>query len=165
VDEAAEQFRRALGLFEQNADRFPNMPRSHYHLAWVLAACADPLLRDPARAVRHAERALDLRPETGVFWTCLGIAQFRAGQWQAAAEACEKALRLRPDCDGFEWFFLAMAQWRLGQKEQARQSYASGVNWAKQRPFVELELRACRREAAALLGMADGEVPPPKKTQ
>jgi serine/threonine protein kinase/tetratricopeptide (TPR) repeat protein len=158
--EAAEQFRQARGLFEQNAARLPDIPRSHYHLAWALAACPDPELRDPARAVRHAERAVTQRPEAGVYWTCLGIAHYRAGQWQAAAEACEKALRLHPEPDGFEWFFLAMAQWRLGQRDPARQSFASGVKWVKQRPVLELELRSCRREAAALLGIDDEEVPP-----
>jgi eukaryotic-like serine/threonine-protein kinase len=160
ADEAAEQFRRALGLFEQNAERFPDMARGHYHLAWVLGACPDPRMRDPGRAVRHAQRALDLGPETAAAWTCLGIAQFRAGQFRAAAAACEKGLRLNPDCDWFEWFFQAMAQWRLGQKERARESYATGMEWAKRRPVVELELRACRREAAVLLGVADGGLPP-----
>ena len=59
--------------------------------------------------------------------------------------------------DAFDWFFLAMAHWRLGHKDEARAWYDKAAAWdAKNLPPPENEeLRRFRAEAAALLGVND----------
>ena len=36
---------------------------------------------------------------------------------------------LRNGGDSFDWFFLAMAHWRLGEKDKAREWYERAVQW------------------------------------
>ncbi len=75
--------------------------------------------------------------------------------------ALEKSMELGKGGNSFDWFFLAMAHWQLGDKKQARQWYDKAVTWMdKHKPFGEEELTRFRAEAAALLGVKD---PPPRK--
>ena len=61
----------------------------------------------------------------------LGMVQYRAGDWRAATASLEKCFELAgddheaTDCQ----FFLAMAYWRLGDKERAGKSYDRAVRW------------------------------------
>jgi hypothetical protein len=48
-------------------------------------------------------------------------------------------------------FFLAMAHWRLGDKEQGRKSYDQAVDWMEKNKPKDEELRQFRDEAAELL--------------
>jgi hypothetical protein len=56
-------------------------------------------------------------------------------------------------------FFLAMAHWQLGDKDQARQGYDESVEWMDKHQPGNAELRCFRAEAAELLGIQ--EAPPP----
>ena len=38
-------------------------------------------------------------------------------------------MELRKGGDVFDWYFLAMAQWQLGHKNEARKWYDKGVEW------------------------------------
>ena len=67
-------------------------------------------------------------PEAGSYWNTLGVAHYRAGDWKAAIEALEKSTQLRAGGDPSVWFFLAMAHWQKGEKDQARQWYDKAVN-------------------------------------
>ncbi len=83
-------------------------------------------------------------------WNTLGVAQYRAGNWQASIDALRKAMGLRREGNGFDWFFLAMAHRRLGNKGEARGWYGRAVGWMdKNRPKDE-GLRRFRGEATAL---------------
>ena len=108
----------------------PQSAGAHNSLARLLAACAEPKLRDPKRASELARKAVDLAPNQGTHWNTLGVAQYRAGDWPAAIEALTKSMELRKGGDGFDWFFLAMAHWKLDHKEEARQwfDHASPVD-------------------------------------
>lgn len=70
---------------------------------------------------------------------------------------------LRQGGDAFDWFFLAMAKWHLGDRADARRWYDRAVTWAdKNRPGDE-ELTGFRAEASQLLGIpAPGIAPPPR---
>jgi hypothetical protein len=57
--------------------------------------------------------------------------------------------------DGSERFFLAMACWRLGKKEQARARYEQAVQWMAHHKPRHYDLRRYRAEAAALLGLPE----------
>ena len=69
---------------------------SYNNLAWNLATCADPQFRDPPRTVAMAEKALEIAPDMGPYWSTLGVALYRAGQAEKAIESLTKSIELRP---------------------------------------------------------------------
>jgi uncharacterized protein HemY len=86
----------------------------------------------------------------------LGTALYRTGDWQGAIEALQKSNQIKEH--GSTFFFLAMAHWQLGDKEQAGPYFRKGVEWMhknKLKPKDEEGLRRERAEAAALLGITD----------
>jgi WD40 repeat protein/serine/threonine protein kinase len=124
--------------------------------AWLLATCADPKRRDPARAVALARQAVARAPAEAAYRRTLGVALYRAGDWKASAAALENSVPLRDGAgpsDAPEGFFLAMAHWHLGDKGTAYQEYEATRQWmAKQVPKDE-DLLRFREEAGALLGL------------
>jgi hypothetical protein len=62
-------------------------------------------------------------------------------------------MELNKGGDGNDWFFLAMAHWRLGDKPQARSWYGKAVSWMEKNQPRNEELMRFRAEAAALLGV------------
>jgi serine/threonine protein kinase len=150
-EKAAEQYRETLILYEGLAARYPDNPVEVNALAWFLAVCPDPRFRDPARAVSFARRALDLVPQNGGFWNTLGVAQYRAGQWREAITSLEKAMEPRKGGDSGDWLFLAMAHWRLGEKEEARRWYNKADKELKKFEYPRVEEGRWLAEAAALL--------------
>ena len=62
----------------------------------------------------------------------------------------------------FDWFFLAMAHWKLGNQEEARRWYDKAVEWTDEHGPGDEELRRFRAEAAELLGVTDA---PPEETE
>ena len=74
--------------------------------------------------------------------------------------ALEKAMELRKGGDSFDWFFLAMAHWQLGDKEQARKHYDRAGQWMEKNRLQDKGLRRFHAEAAALLGLPQ---PPDQK--
>jgi serine/threonine protein kinase/predicted Zn-dependent protease len=145
--EAAEVYR---SLLEQR----PESAGSCNNLAWRLAIGADPKLRDPKRAVELAEKAVQLAPQAGTYWNTLGVAQYRAGNWKAAIEALNKSEeQFNSNELSFNAFFLAMAHWRLGAKEEARTWYDRAVAWMEKNKPQDEELRRFRAEAEGLLGI------------
>jgi serine/threonine protein kinase/Flp pilus assembly protein TadD len=143
---------------------------NHNNLAWLLATWPGLKLRDPGLAVAHAKKAVELAPGSsapwntlgvaeyrsgaGAAWNTLGVAQYRNGDWKAAVEALMKSVQLRKGGDSFDFFFLAMAHWQLGEKDKARAWYDRAVAWMDKNRPEDRELKRFRAEAAALLGPA-----------
>jgi WD40 repeat protein len=147
--------------------------------AWPLATNSEAQLRDPARAVELAQKAVELCPTQAMCWNTLGVAHYRAGHWKNAIEALTKSMELQKGkLESFDTLFLAMAHWQLDEREKARQWYDRAVLWMEKnkhqlegnKQWPE-ELRRFRGEAAALLGIEappaelDKKMPPPKDTQ
>jgi tetratricopeptide (TPR) repeat protein len=151
--EAADAFRSALRIFESFVAESPEQPRRNHWLARVLATCPAPQFRDPQRAVQLSKKALQVVPLSAEYWSDLGIAQYRAGAWQAAVEALTKAMEFDQGSDSGEWFFLAMAHWQRGDKKEARRWYQQANDWMEKHQPGDAELRRFRAEAAELLGM------------
>ncbi len=86
-----------------------------------MANCPDPAFRDPPRAIALAQQVLP--PSDGPFWRYLALAQYRHDDWQAAADAIQRAMDLRQGGDAFDWLLSAMAHRRLGQHEEALERY------------------------------------------
>jgi tetratricopeptide (TPR) repeat protein len=104
-------------------------------------------------AVDIAKRGVELTPQDGNIWNTLGVAQYRASEWQPAVDSLEKAAKLRGGGDAFDWFFLAMAHWQLDHKDEARQWYDKAVEWMDKNNPKNEELLRFRAEAAELLGV------------
>jgi tetratricopeptide (TPR) repeat protein len=133
--------------------------------AWSLATSADPQARDPHTAIELAQEAVKLAPNTADFWNTLGIARYRAGDWEGAVVALKKFRELRTNDQ--EWtnpFFLAMAHWQLGKKVEAREWYEQGIKWMD-RPARKTEfVLRIQNEAAELLGVNEKKESKPSST-
>jgi tetratricopeptide (TPR) repeat protein len=146
--DAAEPFRKAQTLAPQD-------PGVNNNLAWFLATSPEPRLRDATRAVRLAQKAVRARPEFGDYHNTLGVAHYRNGDDKAAVAELETSMRLRAGGDCYDWFFLALAHGRLGDRARARTWLNRAVAWMdRYRPHDD-ELRRIRGEAEAMFN------PPP----
>jgi eukaryotic-like serine/threonine-protein kinase len=121
-------------------------------LAWFLATAEVSAHRDPALAVELGKRAVELSPEVRGYWNTLGVAHYRAGDCKAAVRSLEKSMQLSKGGDGDDWFYLAMAYWRLGHKEDARKWYGQASEWMDKNKPKNEELRRFRAEAEELMG-------------
>jgi tetratricopeptide (TPR) repeat protein len=147
-DEAIAGFRRAIALK-------PDFAEAYNDLAWLLATSPDPEFVDPTAAIELAKNAVKLSPGAGAYWNTLGTAQYRTGLWDEAIAALQKSMDLTAGGIGFDWFFLAMAHWQLGDKEAARTWHDKAVEWMDKNQPQNEELRRFREEAAVLLGVTD----------
>jgi eukaryotic-like serine/threonine-protein kinase len=160
-DVAISCYRRAIRLVA-DADNDArqsfgaNLSTAAWQLAmvdWQLNTAPDPKFRNPDFAVELAREAVRLNP-VGDHWNTLGVAHYRAGQLKAAVTALEQSMKLRKGGDSFDWFFLAMSYWKLGDKGEARRWYEKAVAWMSEKQPQDGELVRFRAEASALLGVA-----------
>jgi tetratricopeptide (TPR) repeat protein len=158
VREAEEAWFSARRLWAELASDYPDDPE--YRRCWLdglndsaWALIAHPGLddRDLASTIQLAEQTVTLDPETATYWNTLGIAYFRAHDWKAAIHALGQSTELGGGGSSFDFFFLAMAWWQEGDREQAHHWYLRGNAWMEEHsPDHELLVRF-REEAAALL--------------
>jgi tetratricopeptide (TPR) repeat protein len=141
----------AAALFRESLEIRPTTAMDHNNLAWMLAGAADARFRQPARAVELAGKAVELAPKEGTFRNTLGAAYYRAGDWKSAVAALEKSMELRAGGDAFDWFFLSMAHWQLGNRDEARRRYDQAVTWMEKHQPKNEELLRFRAEAEELL--------------
>jgi serine/threonine-protein kinase len=151
------KFTEAEASLSKAIDLKPDFFMAHNSLAWVLATCSNFKLRDPARAVRHAKKALEIEPKYVTGWNTLGVAQYRNGDWLAAVVALTNSVNFTKGSECSDFFFLAMAHWQLGDKEKARAFYDQGVAWMDKYNPGDEDLKRFRAEAAALLKTEDKE--------
>ena len=69
-------------------------------------------------------------------------------------ERQEKKVHLPTGGNSSDFFFLAMAQQRLGNPQAARQWYEKGIQWMAAHAPKDPELARFRAEAGALTGLA-----------
>jgi serine/threonine protein kinase/WD40 repeat protein len=117
---------------------------------------------DPARAVQWAIQAV-ASEQLPWFFHALGLAQYRAGQFDQALESFTKANVKTWSCSDLNWFGLALVHHRLGHADEARQCFDKGIQWlerkgppspelpAKLLPQDWLEAQILRREAEETL--------------
>ena len=121
-------------------------------LAWMLATFPELRFRNPARAVVLAREAVERAPQDGMLWNTLGVAQYRAGEDKAAMAALQKSMELRNGGDSYDWFFLALAHWRRGERAEARRYYERSVAWMEKHRRHDEELKGFRAEASVVAG-------------
>jgi serine/threonine protein kinase/tetratricopeptide (TPR) repeat protein len=142
--EAADAYRKAL-------ERIPSNTEALNNVAWALATSADVRLRNPALAVEFAKKATELLPQDANLQNTLGVAHYRAGDWQDAIAWLDKSMKGRIGGDSNDWFFLAMAHEQLGHKGEARKWFDKAVEWMEKQVPQNEELLRFRREAEDLL--------------
>jgi TPR repeat protein len=143
LHEAAQPFRKILMGWE--------VPMVN-QLAWQLATDENQSVQDPETAVELAQKAIALQPNDGGIWNTLGIAQYRAGNLQAAVKALNQSIDLRKGGDAFDFFFLAMAQQKSGHPDEARKWYDKALESMNTKAPHNQELIRFRAEAAQTLG-------------
>jgi tetratricopeptide (TPR) repeat protein len=127
------------------------------NLAWVYLTAPE-ALRDVKAALPLAEKAARIVPGKAVYDNTLGVAYYRAGQYEKAIDI------LRPNLDrqenravAYDLFFLAMSHHRLGETARARDYYDRAVRWigAQGRLSAEEEhdLKLFRAEADEVLAI------------
>jgi serine/threonine protein kinase/Tfp pilus assembly protein PilF len=139
-----------------------NLARVCTELSWRLATAEDPAERNAEEAVRFARTATELQPEHANHWDNVGVAQYRAGNWQAAADALEKARQMHGGDDPVHQFFLAMTYWQLERPEDAGREYAEALQWLEnvrqsETPYRYPSQDRFREEAEDLMGIDASE--------
>jgi serine/threonine protein kinase/Flp pilus assembly protein TadD len=138
----------------------PQTMNAQNTLAWRLATAPDPKDRDGRRAVGLAKELVEHYPKDDTAWNTLGVASYRAGDWKDAIAALEKSEALAPGkALAYNAVFLAMAHWKLGEKEKSRKWYDRAVGWMEKNRPKDPEISQFRAEAAQLLGVADPKAP------
>ena len=95
-------------------------PWARSELVWILAISPEPRLRNPAEALEHARKAVEItRGEHPAFQTTLALAAYRSGLYEEALAALDKVKALGGTEDATHWFLLAMIRGQEGKKTGA----------------------------------------------
>jgi len=152
LDEAVAAYREANRLKPDDAGARDALARGLNGLAWNLATHSEAARRDPNGAVSMAKEAVELKPQEGGYCNTLGTALYRAGRWKDAIETLEMADRLSAGKHlGYNAFFIAMAHWQLGDKDNARMWRDKAALWIEKNQPKSEELRRFRAEAEELI--------------
>jgi tetratricopeptide (TPR) repeat protein len=149
--ERLEERDHATACYGKALEAAPQDAAVQNSVAWGFATHPDIKMRNPARAVEAAKRAVELSPQAGHIRNTLGVARYRAGEFKEALEDLKISTQLTKGGSGTDFFFLAMANWQLGNTAQARNWYDQGVTWMEKCQPQNEELRGFRSEAEQLL--------------
>ncbi len=122
--------------------------------AWRLVTSPNVSKAAAQFAVILAKKGTEVAPTNGNIENTLGVAQYRAENWQAAMTALNKSIELRHGGDAEDYFFLAMTLERLGKRDEARPWFEKGVEWTKNNDPENKELQRFQEEATDVLGVA-----------
>jgi WD40 repeat protein/serine/threonine protein kinase len=119
------------------------------------------------RAVVLARAAVALSPDYGIWRHTLGVAHYRAGQWQDAANALQESVELSGGVGvASDAFFLAMAYGRQGNRELALKWFGLGRFWMErlEPTTADQDSVVAWSAAAAVLGAPQKASDPPAKS-
>lgn len=121
---AIVRFQRAVAATPENAIACNN-------LAWSYVTAPEPL-RDSARGLAMAEKAVRLDPGNVSYRNTLGVAYYRAGRYNDAIATLRSNIDSEEEtvlvCD---LCFLAMSYQRLGEKLRAREYRSLALRWSR----------------------------------
>jgi hypothetical protein len=157
--EAEEVWLSALQYWAELAADHPDEPayRSRWldclnDMAWSLITLAGSEIRSLSRAIQLSEQCVGLDPENATYWNTLGTAHLRKGDWGTAIHALERSTELSAGGTSFDYFLLAIAYSKLGDREQAQHWCSLGDRWMKEHnPDHQDLIRFCA-EAMSLSG-------------
>lgn len=164
---AEEHYMNAIDLVESmltalsdNTTYLTRTAHVYNDLAWFLATCSDPKLRDPRHALELSETAVARLPDSVACWRTLGAANYRLGRWSESINAIERCNTLSTDAGGPEWSFAAMAYWQLGEKEKALHWLDRYKAWMQTQTACSVECQSLLDESEKLLGMSCRDTQP-----
>jgi serine/threonine protein kinase/tetratricopeptide (TPR) repeat protein len=149
---AEAKYSEREALFRRAIASSPNNPRLLNGLSWALLSVADPDQRRPEEALPLARRAVQLKTETWYIYNTLGLAEYRNDHWDEAISSLNRSVELDKGSKPTDFFFLAMALWRRGDKSEAEQFFQRGVGVASKQETINPELKMFWSEAAGVLG-------------
>src|SRR5262249_1116993 len=153
LDEAIACYRNSMKLDPKSAWVHNALVSALSERGWGLANNPDPKIRDLKRAVELGKEAVELTPNSVMAWGNLGRILYRAGHWKESVEAFEKCIELSKSAQGYGSFFLAMAYWQSGKKEEAHKHYEHAVQWFHTNDPHNAELGRLCTETEGLLGI------------
>jgi WD40 repeat protein len=172
-EDALADLRRAPALDEAvrqealaQAGRRPMEPSLFNNAAWEVVRKPAPEAAALRRALAMAEEAARLAPDDGQIANTLGVALYRAGQYDRAWETLTRSEKLNtggsPLHQPADLAFLAMTAHRLGKPEQARDYLKRLRETMRRRQFAgqgpaQDEAREFLREAEGLLTVGPPE--------
>ncbi|MBN1851792.1 MAG: protein kinase [Pirellulales bacterium] len=125
--------------------------------SWQFATSAKPQELAPDLAVKLARKALDLQPKERVLWNILGVAEYRAGNWEEAIKALDRSTKLH-GCPSFrDTLFKAMVLSKMGNKGAGRRLYIEAIECMMQEKnhMTRNETDRFLKEAVELLDLDD----------
>jgi Tfp pilus assembly protein PilF len=160
--EAKDEYRTVLRLE-------PDKAWAHNQFAWALVRSPDRPRHDYDEALELSRKAVKLAPKEGNYVNTLALAEYRVGHWGESIAASERSMALGNGGSAFDWFFLALAHWKKGEKDKAAAWFDKAVAWTKEKDPRNTELRQFWKEAADLLrkpgpGLADASSAPSPAT-
>ncbi len=151
------QARQELTVVEQAFTAHPELASAANNLAWHLVTA--PLeLRDARRAIELAEQALRDEPNSTTYRNTLGVAHYRAGNFERAIELLEPNVSSAPGGQlPYDLYFLAMSHAARGNQRESEFYLHMADRWLSvtqddrslNNDPVRPELRAIRAEAEA----------------
>jgi serine/threonine protein kinase/tetratricopeptide (TPR) repeat protein len=151
--EESRALRRALA-----AESEVTTPVECAGLAWFLAMCPDPEIRDSDEIANWANKGLRLAPQNTICWLAIGHGYCRDETTASEAiKALERARSLTNGGDAYEYFGLAIAHGKLARRSlfhllMACVCYQTGCQSMDRLNPRSADLLSLRIEAAALLG-------------
>ncbi len=149
--EEMERHEEAFGTFRRSLEVAPH-PFTVGLLGRFHAGCPDARWRDPARGVELARRAVAEAP--GAAWSreLLGTCLCRAGRWEDGIAELRRSMDLEGGGSAGQWFWVAMASWHVGRKDEANEWFEKAVRWMEETTPHDPALKRLRGEAARLIG-------------
>src|SRR5262249_44778800 len=123
------RYKDALASLRHCVECLPGNAEACNALAWFLATCPDKSYLNPASAVSLAKAASAAAPADANIWNTLGVTYYRHAEYRESIQALEQAIKIRKGGVPFDWLFLAMAHWQIGEKAQANELYDRAVDW------------------------------------
>ena len=146
------RFAETEAVFRKSLENQPDNPDPLNSLAWLLVAAPDRRQRRPEEALSLARRAVQGAPTVATNYNTLGAAEYRNSLWVQAIATLKKSIEMSKGTDPTDSFFLAMAEWQRGDREEAWRSFQRGVDVAQRGDPAFWEWRMIWTEAAELLG-------------
>lgn len=136
----------------------PTNPFSMNNLAWGLATSPQMDLRNLDRALELAEHAVELEPTSNCLNT-LGTVLYYRKEYEESIETIKHAMELDGGDDGSNNLVLAMAHWKIGDREESREQYELAVSWIAANTPDDEEMLRFKAEASELLGIGEDATP------
>jgi eukaryotic-like serine/threonine-protein kinase len=86
-------------------------------------------------------------------WNTLGVAFYRAGEWQKARVALNRSMKISDGGTPADWFFMAMTCRQLGEEKEALMWYRRANERRLAEHAKDRELQRFQKEAAQVLGL------------